>query len=295
VVDLTAYANYDNEFLQWMASTKLDIGDGQLVDVIFDLADPTANPLQFIMPASDITFLAQFKPKDLQAGAQFGTGDKWSYLNVDAPGTFTAAPEDPGMFYQWNRPTGWSVTDPLSSSDGSAWDSTEDQSNVWADENDPCPIGWRVPTVKQFERLLDPYYTQQILVRNAGGVLVGAVFVDEITKNFIHLPFPGYRDNMGNLWNPMSYIPSYGNYLSSSISEAGTVEGLSLSEGYSMIDSMYLTRNIAASVRCVEYPGDGSGPVINPPDDGGGDDGGGDDGGGPIIIIPPGDGGGDIW
>ena len=40
-------------------------------------------------------------------------GVKWATCNVDAPGTFAAAPESAGMFYQWNRKIGWSATDPM--------------------------------------------------------------------------------------------------------------------------------------------------------------------------------------
>jgi len=31
-------------------------------------------------------------------------------LTVAAPGSFATNPEDPGMFYQWNRKTGWPAT-----------------------------------------------------------------------------------------------------------------------------------------------------------------------------------------
>ena len=33
-------------------------------------------------------------------------GVTWATRNVDAPGKFAATPEDPGMFYQWNRKVG---------------------------------------------------------------------------------------------------------------------------------------------------------------------------------------------
>jgi len=74
----------------------------------------------------------------------------WAKCNVDAFGTFAAAPESYGMFYQWNRRTGWSSTDPLTSSPaGAVWNSSIPTGDVWTAANDPCPTGWRVPTEEQ--------------------------------------------------------------------------------------------------------------------------------------------------
>ena len=77
----------------------------------------------------------------------------WATRNVDTPGTFAPTPESPGMFYQWNRNTGWSATDPLiSSPSGASWDATTPSGDTWVD--DPCPDGWRVPTFAEFEGLI---------------------------------------------------------------------------------------------------------------------------------------------
>lgn len=80
----------------------------------------------------------------------------WAKTNVDAPGTFAANPEDAGMFYQWNRKTGWSSTDPITSSPADqSWGGIA-PGNSWAAANDPCPEGWRLPTVMELDKLVYP-------------------------------------------------------------------------------------------------------------------------------------------
>jgi len=78
----------------------------------------------------------------------------WATCNVAAPGTFAATPEDAGMYYQWTRKTGWSITDPMINHEGST---TSDRSmptgGSWEAANDPCPAGWRVPTKEELNSL----------------------------------------------------------------------------------------------------------------------------------------------
>ena len=82
-------------------------------------------------------------------------GVTWATRNVGMPGTFVASPEDPGMFYQWNRRVGWSSTDPMVNSDGGKeWPDTDEYGDRWEKENDPCPPGWHVPTEEDVMRSL---------------------------------------------------------------------------------------------------------------------------------------------
>ncbi|MCL2435648.1 MAG: BACON domain-containing protein, partial [Lentimicrobiaceae bacterium] len=81
-------------------------------------------------------------------------GIKWATRNVDMPGTFAAKPEDPGMFYQWNRKVGWSATDPMINSNGdTTWDSSVPLGWTWEEVNDPCPPGWRLPMLIELESI----------------------------------------------------------------------------------------------------------------------------------------------
>jgi len=85
-------------------------------------------------------------------------GITWATRNVDKPGTFAANPESPGMFYQWNTKVGWSATDPMiNSNGGTTWNNnpTPLPLTTWEKQNDPCPIGWRVPTLGEFVNLIN--------------------------------------------------------------------------------------------------------------------------------------------
>ena len=77
----------------------------------------------------------------------------WATRNVGEFGKFVANETDAGMFYQWNRKTGWSASvTPVPS--GAVWNSTGDEgATAWADANNPCPTGWTFPTLSQTESL----------------------------------------------------------------------------------------------------------------------------------------------
>jgi len=81
-------------------------------------------------------------------------GVKWATRNVDAPGTFTPTPQDPGMLYQWNRIKGWSLP-PIANVIDPNWNDTEAPGNTWESANDPCPAGWRVPTLDELRAFVD--------------------------------------------------------------------------------------------------------------------------------------------
>ena len=84
----------------------------------------------------------------------------WATRNVDKPGTFTANPEDPGMFYQWNSKVGWSYNNPLTPSDGtSTWNPNwnGNGATTWEKANDPCPPGWRIPTYDELSSLMSKW------------------------------------------------------------------------------------------------------------------------------------------
>ncbi|MEG0889797.1 MAG: BACON domain-containing protein [Bacteroides sp.] len=77
----------------------------------------------------------------------------WSTKNIDAPGTFTSSPDDPGMYYQFNRKIGY-PDGPQGDPAPANWptDYTNDGNN-WLPENDPSPEGWRVPTTAEMVAL----------------------------------------------------------------------------------------------------------------------------------------------
>jgi uncharacterized protein (TIGR02145 family) len=128
-------------------------------------------------------------------------GVTWATRNVDTPHTFVEKPEDNGLFYRWGRLEGWSATDPVISTTGE----TEWPSNSWSasmrwQENDPSPVGWRLPSYKEIEEILlnADKVTYEWTVQNG---VNGGRFTDKASGNSIFLPASGYRNSNGILTN----------------------------------------------------------------------------------------------
>ena len=145
-------------------------------------------------------------------------GVKWATRNVDAFGTFAAKPEDAGMFYQWNRKTAWSATEPdLGVAIGVAggWDETLPAGDAWEKSNDPCPTGWRLPTGEEQQKLLDTdKVTNEWTTQNG---VTGRLFTDKSTGNQLFLPAAGDRDDSEGT---LRSAGAYGLYWSSTAHES---------------------------------------------------------------------------
>ena len=168
-----------------------------------------------------------------------GNPIRWATRNVAAPGTFAQNATNAGMFFQWNRRTGWSATDPLVSSPaGSTWNGTIPTGGNWARTNDPCPPGWRVPTRAEFDAL-----------HNAGSEwetrsgVNGRVFGSG--ANTLFLPAAGLRSTNGTLGN----VGTTGSYWSSWARDASHGWFLFFGSGGSGVGADF--RSNGFSVRCV--------------------------------------------
>jgi len=120
-------------------------------------------------------------------------GVVWAPCNVDAPGTFAAKPEYPGMFYQWNRKKGWPAT-----GDVTGWDSSIPTGTTWEKANDPSPAGWRVPTLDEIKTLLDTNKVTNEWTTVNG--VNGRKFTDRANGKSIFLPAVGFRRNDGTMY-----------------------------------------------------------------------------------------------
>ncbi|MCL2727160.1 MAG: hypothetical protein FWD56_02100 [Bacteroidales bacterium] len=114
-------------------------------------------------------------------------GVKWATRNVDKPGTFTAKPEDAGMFYQWNRSVAWEATGVVI-----GWDETVPKGDTWEQSNDPSPVGWRLPTHDELMTLLDQFKVSHEWTTQNG--INGRLFTDKATGNTLFLPAIGNRN-----------------------------------------------------------------------------------------------------
>ena len=135
----------------------------------------------------------------------------WATRNVDKPGTFVDNPEDAGMFYQWNRNIGWSATDPMiNSNGGTVWDESYPTGTTWEKANDPCPSGWRVPTLDEYKKLLDREKVSYGFSNEKD--IIGLRCTDKASGKSIFLPAAGFRSiTNGKLY----YVGDEGNYWSS--------------------------------------------------------------------------------
>ena len=135
-------------------------------------------------------------------------GIRWATRNVDMPGTFARNPEDAGMLYQWNRRIGWSSTNPMvNSNGGTTWDNSFPQGTAWYAENDPCPPGWRVPTVDELHLLRNSGHTWTTQ-NGINGRLFGTAPYQ------IFLPAAGNRSGTTNNNGALFSVGSGGDYWS---------------------------------------------------------------------------------
>ena len=165
-------------------------------------------------------------------------GVKWATCNVDAPGTFAAKPEYPGMFYQWNRKKGWPAGGHVT-----GWDDITSTGTTWEKANDPSPIGWRVPTLEEIQSLLD---TDKVTNERITQGMPGIKFTDKATNASIFLPAAGYRYyNAGELY----YAGSVGIYWNST--QYGSFYAYNLRFSNFGADWSYYLRRYGFSVRSV--------------------------------------------
>ncbi|GHT33896.1 hypothetical protein FACS189434_09120 [Bacteroidia bacterium] len=167
-------------------------------------------------------------------------GVLWATRNVGAPGTFVDNPEDPGMFYQWNRNVGWSVTNPMENSNGNnIWNTTIPTGNIWETVNNVCPVGWRIPNREEQQSLLNASSYWTTIPTN------GRVFGSEGSSIF--LSATGYRYSNGTLAGVIP--PEGGDYWSSTQSDS--ISAYFMVFGNNNIDCRSGRRDAGLSVRCV--------------------------------------------
>ena len=166
-------------------------------------------------------------------------GIRWATRNVDKPGTFTEKPEDAGMFYQFNHKDGWSSTDPLVNSDGGSEWNRSIMGIGWSQENNPCPCGWRVPTKKEFNLLVDSNNSFWSELNGVSGRFFGS------SESPIFLPASGLRDGRNGSLHQVGMTGTY--WSSSPMGHFAYV----LCFGKKVSADNNFIRSLGFSVRCV--------------------------------------------
>jgi uncharacterized protein (TIGR02145 family) len=178
-------------------------------------------------------------------------GVKWATRNVDIPGKFSENPENLGMFYQWNHKFAWNSTD----KNVTNWNGISSYGDSWKKNNDPSPIGWRVPTITEIEALFDTnLVTQEWININR---IYGTKFTDRATGNSIFLPATGdryYSDGLLRNTTNNDSSTYYGTYWSSSQFRSDHAYYLSFYNKGAMWSNNYL--KYGRSIRPVVDSGD---------------------------------------
>jgi len=202
-------------------------------------------------------------PKTTDVGVVIN-GVRWATRNLETHGTFVGNPKDFGGLFQWGRrgdgheqrdsPT----TETLSSSDvpghgnfiiifDSPFDWRDPQNdNLWGNPktaNDPCPQGWRVPTVAEIRTLTNTNNVSSEWTTTNG--VNGRTFTDINTDNAIFLPAVGLR---GYTTGSLSLAGSQGSYWSAS-GNMFSAWGLAFNR-HSVLETHSVRAN-GWSVRCV--------------------------------------------
>ena len=136
-----------------------------------------------------ITFTGYIMP---EGGALVVDGLCWAAANIDNPQVFAARPDMYTKFYQWNRLTTYSASDPLTP----AWNTTPDTSTTWT--VNPCPPNWRLPSQAEY-----------LLLHNSGSTWAG----ENTRGNLVSGRFYGYNHTTcllpGNM-NGCVFFPASG-------------------------------------------------------------------------------------
>jgi len=182
-------------------------------------------------------FFSSCKDDEPNSPAKIGVninGVVWSPFNVGATGTFVSKSEDYGGIYQWNRKdtSNFQFYDDYFTIDFTIY-------NTWLPANDPSPAGWRVPTIKELEKLMDDKKVRYEYLKQNG--ISGIKFTDISNKNSIFLPLAGFR----NCYDGVHYrIGERGDYWSSTECEAGSRNAyLLIFDGKYIIDYGYFKSN----------------------------------------------------
>jgi hypothetical protein len=124
----------------------------------------------------------------------------WATRDVGMPGRFTDELIDDGrgMYYKWNSRVGWNMLRINSNEEGNFPAFLPEDSEVWENENDPCPEGWRIPT--SIEASLLAGEREKIYLSFSGWIRHNGTFENILTSGRYWL-----RENSSSEHNKQSF------------------------------------------------------------------------------------------
>jgi len=172
----------------------------------------------------------------------------WASVNVDNFQTFAARPDMYTKLYQWDRNVAWAITD-----DAVGWSSTN-TSPSWS--INPCPAGWRLPTMLEYAALVNTGYTFAGANTRGNAVAGGFLGPNSVTctlpnnmYNCIFLPAGGRREYYdGGLHDTQG---TYGYYWSSTVYDVDYAYHLRFVNGTISASSNYF-KGRGCGIRCVK-------------------------------------------
>ena len=233
-------ANADNQTIRWSSNNRavatVDPNTGMVTAVSGGTVTITAASLDR-WRTSTVVITVEFNISNSLSGVVVNDL-RWATRNLAAPGVFADSPTALGMLYQWNRPTAWAAT----GEHVIDWDTSIPEGATWMAENDPCPAGWRIPTLAELESL-----------HSAGGAWAtyndvnGRVFGTAPYQLF--LPAVGWRlaYDGGALVN----ADTDGAYWSSNTTDAAEINAWTMRFNSSELRMSNNARANAFSIRCI--------------------------------------------
>ena len=229
-IDLVSKNSWTASAPSWIELEKTSGGAGEYV-FKFSIPEPTEEELsQWDMRAGKITISDEETTLTLTVYNGYGThlrGQLWADGNVGDPGTFVSSPEMVGGLYQYNSKVAI-TSDPAADVSGLTWPGQQDMPGVedWAEENNPCPTGWRVPTIDELKALVGGLDGTEVKADwqwpdqtdfAPRGLMIGNTVADALAarkadmKGCIFIPASGFRDcSTGDIENDGGWSWLYG-------------------------------------------------------------------------------------